>query len=504
MAAGAAAGMVAALLCLWLWFGLANRSRPATAAQLQAATAAEPTLEPAACWFPIPDGRAAQCGVLAVPAAATAGRDIEIRYVVIKPAGETLPDPIVFVNGGPGDPVGIDARGMDRWWKVAATAPWIAHRDLVLFDQRGVGVSTPALACGELAAAGGRVFLERLDVAATAAIWRAATESCRNRLTASGLHLDAFNTAASVDDLGALLDGLGYRSWNIYAVSYGTRLALDFLRHHSAETRSVILDSVYPPDVSAYVEAGANAEHAFEALAHRCAGLPDCNSANPDLMGALRRVLARAASQGFTVAVAAPDGTDRLAQVDEAKLVEILFDGFYRWGDIKRIPGVITALAAGDTGPLQPLAQAAYETAVSAESGYGPYLAVECHDEYPFNPPDAIRRAADMLQSFGGFMLTDLSVMACPSWQGGQAEAATRLPVSSAVPVLLLSGEVDPITPAAWAKRAAETLAQGATFVFPGVGHGVIAADACAERLAAKFLAAPSERPFDECLLGLS
>jgi pimeloyl-ACP methyl ester carboxylesterase len=434
-----------------------------------------------------------------------AGQQLAIRYVIFKAEGPGAePDPVVYINGGPGEPVGIDVNNVARWWDVTRAAPWMRNRDVIVYDQRGVGVSTPNLACGELSQIGGRVFTERLGLTDAEALWQDAASRCRQRLIASGLRLEAFNTEAAVADLGMLLDRLGYSSWNLYGVSYGTRVALDFLRTADpARTRSVIVDSVYPPDVDAYVESGANADRAFRTLAAHCLADAACNAGSPHLLESLQQILQHAATDGYQVPVTQPDGTQVMASIDDAKLIEILFYGFYRWSDVKLIPAAITALAAGNVQPLVPLTQSAYETAASPESGYGAFLSSECHDEYPFNPADALQQQVASLPAYRGFMLSDLPLMACPSWPVGQIGAGFRQPVHSDVPVLLLAGDVDPITPPGWAKHAAETLAHGVVFVFPGVGHGVVASHACADRLVTKFLAVPAEKPFDECLLGL-
>ena len=498
---GVSAGIGAAAVCVMLWIVLHRHPRVMVIEEAVPEPGAR--VEAEACWFEVPAGRAADCGALVLPAS-VAGQESRLRYVVFKAAAPAEPDPIVYVNGGPGDPVGLDPGNIRRWWEVTHAALWMQHRDVVIYDQRGVGVSTPRLDCPELSQAGGRLFVERLAPADSAGIWRDAASACRERLAQQGLKLDTFNTESAVADLELLLDGLGYRAWNLYGVSYGTRVVLNFMRTAGAErTRSVILDSVYPPDVEAYLESGTNAKSAFEQLEAHCAADHACSAANPHLAEALDRALRIAGTAGFVVPVGLPGEAPKSAAIDGGKLVEILFYGLYRWSDIRRLPAVITALSQGDAQPLVPLAQSAYETAASPESGYGAYLTSECRDEYPFNPPDELEKRAAALPAYRDFMLADLPVVACPVWPMGQAASWVREKVYSDLPVLLLAGDVDPITPPAWARRAAATLPHGTLFVFPGIGHGVVAAHACASRLAAAFLADPDRKPYAECLLGL-
>jgi pimeloyl-ACP methyl ester carboxylesterase len=491
-------GIAVAVALLVLW----TSTRTPAPVAAPAGPEAPPHVETRPCWFTIPPGRAAQCGAV-VEGPAEAGLPVEIRFVVVRAEAAVAADPVVYINGGPGSAIGIDAAGIVRWWELTRSTPWMAGRDVVLFDQRGVGLSTPSLDCPELSEAGGRIFVDRLAPADQAALWRHAAERCRERLIAGGIRPEAFNTSATVNDLAVLLDGLGYRRWNLYGVSYGTRVALEFLRTADARTRSVILDSVYPPDVLAYAEAGSNAAAAFDLMVRRCLDDARCAAETPHLGTLLERDLQAAATTGYSVPVALPGSPVQLAAIDQAKLVDSLFYGFYRWDTIQHMPQILAALGRGDTGPLAPLAGEAFATAASPQAGYGAFLAVECHDEYPFEDSATIEARAAALGAFQAFMLTNLPVIVCPVWPVGRADPATRQSVRSAVPVLLLSGELDPITPPAWARHAAETLGHGVAFVFPGVGHGVVAAHACAARLAAKFLADPDAKPFDECLLAL-
>jgi len=493
-------GVAAALVLLVVWV-VASRPKP-SAAVANAAGDATTHVEAMRCWFQIPAERSAHCGAV-VEGPAAAGVPVTVRYVVFEGGAGAAPDPIVYINGGPGSAVGLDEAGVKRWWWLTQNVAWMQGRDVVVFDQRGVGVSTPTLDCPELSEAGGRIFIEKLDMGEAARRWRDAAERCHDRLVKSGIRLEAFNTAATVADIQAMMEGLGYQSWNLYGVSYGTRVALEFLRLDDPRTRSVILDSVYPPDARAYAEAGPNARGALDLMVRRCTADPQCSAGNPRLGEQLQIALQHAGAEGYQVSVALPGAAPATASIDQGKLLESLFYGFYRWDTIRKMPAVVSALGNGDAEALAPFAGEAYATAASLDSDYGDFLSVECHDEYPFEDPAAIETAAAGLGAFRDFVMSDLPLIACPVWPVGKADAATRQPVRSATPVLLLSGEVDPITPPAWARHAAETLEHGATFVFPGVGHGVVAEHRCAGRLAAKFLAAPTEKPYDECLLAL-
>src|SRR5262249_28097228 len=94
--------------------------------------------------------------------------------------------------------------------------------------------------------------------------------------------------------------------------------------------------------------------------------------------------------------------------------------------------------------------------------------------------------------------------MACPAWPVGEATAADRQPAASDLPILIFAGDLDPAVSPDWARGAAKQLTHASTVRFPGIGHGVVAAHACADSLIGRFLADPAKSPYDSCLLGLN
>ena len=468
---------------------------------------AVPRIEPATCWFAIPSGRAARCGSLVVAERHDdpRSRQLHLRFVVFEGEGAThAADPIIYIAGGPGDPAQIDAGTIGRWWSWTSRADWLRQRDLVVFDQRGVGISDPQMNCPEIAEAGYRIFPKPLAETAETTLWAGAAQRCHDRLTASGLDLERYNTKAIVEDLRLLIDALGYRSWNLFAVSYGTRVALDFVRDNPGGTRSVVLDSVFPPDVRSYVDGPRNSQRAFQELFKECAADAGCNSAFPNLAQSFERVLRRVIATPLALTLPDPKaGAPVEVSLDEARLVEALYYGLYDWRNTQQMPGIIAALDRGDTRPFAPLAAAAFASYASDKESHGLFLSVECHDEFPFNSREDVVAAADHTPLLKSFALTTVPLMACPSWPVGSAAASDRRPAPSDLPILVFVGELDPAVSPEWAKQAVAHLPHAAIIRFPGIGHGVVAAHACADALIAHFLAEPSKAPYDGCLLGV-
>jgi pimeloyl-ACP methyl ester carboxylesterase len=520
LARGAAGGIVVgmAVLGLLLWFRTAPPDSAASAGRSPSVVAAtglalpppsagvRPAIADVACWFAVPAGKSARCGILTVPErwGAASSRPLHLRFVVFRAAPGGAGDPVIYLAGGPGAPAQIDAASIGYWWDWIARARWLSQRDLVVFDDRGVGLSEPAMNCPELADAAYRVFAESLRLDEDNGIWSTAAERCRERLTASGIDLADYNTAAIVEDLHSLITLLGYRSWNLLATSYGTRVALRFIERWREGTRAVVLDSVYPPNVAAYVESGPAAAQVFASLFRECDEDKACHAAFPGIARRFEQVVRRAAKTPLRVEIPDPRGGPPLvALLDDGRLIDALFYAFYDWRRIGELPAIIAALAASDTRPLAGLARAALENYVSTSVSHGLFLSVECHDEFPFNRPAAIDRAAAELPLYRHFALSALPLAACPAWPVGQASAEERRATASEVPILLLSGELDPVTPPGWAKLAAKSLPHATRLDFRGVGHGVLAAHACAGVIVGRFLADPARPPLDDCLLAV-
>jgi pimeloyl-ACP methyl ester carboxylesterase len=469
-----------------------------------------PRVEFVDCAFQIPDGRAAQCGQLTAPETPglADGRLVRLPFVIFKAARENGEAPLVFLHGGPGEPAGIDPDGIKGWWALIDQSGWLKRQDLIVFEQRGTGLAEPSLKCPEMQKAGYEVFVGALSDEAATARWAESAKMCRDRLIKSGIRLESYNTETSAGDLSALLGGLPYSSWNLYGVSYGTRLALAFLRQHPAGTRSVILDSVYPPNVHAYVEAPGNAARAFAALFNDCAARASCRNANPDLAASFRTLALRAGVSPLQTPIASSAGDAQadpvVAPLDSAKLIEVLFGGFYSWRDISQLPGIISAASRGDMKPLAPLAEEALETYKTEDFSYGLFLSTECHDDWSYDTPAAIQAAASGADIFSAFARANLPLIACPVWSVGRALPAFHEPVRSDTPILILTGEYDPITPPDWAVTAAATLSQSIVIRFPGIGHGILASHRCADELALRFLGDPSKSPYHDCLVAVA
>ncbi|HXF61408.1 MAG TPA: alpha/beta fold hydrolase, partial [Caldilineaceae bacterium] len=303
----ARAGLV---LALWL---------PAACAPVAPATVlASPfypvELIPAECPLRVPDeleeGSSLRCGRLRVPQdrRAPAGLQVELPYALVQAeSAHPRPEPLVYIVGGPGGSALAEFEQVYGWLRTLRR-----ERDLILYDQRGTLLADPALDCSDSSDHGATEVSAQEMREAQALVPPAyqpldandlAIHRCAKRLAAAGVNLAAYDTPTHAQDLLDLVAALGYRRFDLYATSYGTRIALEVMRlagepasrrPDAPALRAAVLDSVLPPSVNAYEQQAAPAR--AEVLAHAlelCAQDPACAAAYPDLAARLERLLTR-------------------------------------------------------------------------------------------------------------------------------------------------------------------------------------------------------------------
>ena len=228
--------------------------------------------------FPIPIGYRIDCGFVSVPEDRSQPDSPLIKIgvaVVHSRADQPAPDPIFFLNGGPGGALIAALPNM-----LSGFDPLLSVRDVVFFDQRGAGWSQPSLVCPEvealkIAELKGQPFSLEESLAPYLA--------CRDRLQGAGVNVAAYNTTENAADVDDLRRALGYEQINLFGVSYGTMLAQVIVRDQADHIRSAVLDSAYPIWEYVMADAPASLTHYFDTIFANCANDLVCRTAYPDL-----------------------------------------------------------------------------------------------------------------------------------------------------------------------------------------------------------------------------
>ncbi len=462
-------------------------------AQLAAAPApalAEPRFVPGPCWFSVPEGEAALCGTVAVPDRRDrpATRAFRLPVVVLlSTARQPAPDPVLFLEGGPGaSPFGggeaVEER-MEVWWELSA--PFRRTRNVVLFDPRGVGRAEPDTDCPELDVLGASPRPRPVSRERRAALERAAVIACVERFKAGGLDGALFSSPAAADDAMDVATALGAPRVNLFAVSYGTRVALEALRRHGARVRTAVLDSVYPPDVNAVEEAPWLAHRAFRRLFDDCAANRSCRAAFPDLEGRFLELVERLEKAPVDAPVGNPD-IPQAIRLDNAAAMSALLEAMAEGDPVPRLPALIDRAARGRYERLADWVPGLWLG--DADTAEGVAFSIECRETVNPADPAKLADSARRFAPFGTLAADDPGRRVCTQWPAGAQDPVERLPVASPAPVLLLSGAYDPLTPPDWAERAAVTLPKSRLLVFRSAGHLVTGSDDCAVAAAALFV----------------
>ncbi len=429
-----------------------------------------------------------RCGTVSVPrdyARPDAGQ-FNLAVVVIKSAqpaslpDSAVPDPVVYISGGPGEPLTIYADPQAR-------TPYAPGRDLILVDQRGTGRSEPEL-CPELES---KLLEANLAVAAddsdaALASRRATYSACRDEVIARGLDPRDFGTRVTVEDLERVRQALGVERWNVYGESYGTTVAMTLVALHPEHVRSVVLDSVYPPDpMPRRSTAVAGALDAFFAY---CARDKVCSTSFPSLAATYRAALEGLERTPLLVAV--PPRLHR--PNDQVPLTPSLFEALvgnliYYPTAYPGLPRLIAAVHDGDTRGVGP-ALAAVLTMASTQN-CAANAAVECRDRPHYRDPlPAGANVLDRVELRG----------ICDGWSG--LGAPPLVPTGTDVPILVLAGQFDPVAGPTVSRHVAEMIGTSGHWVeFPRVGHNVRHFSPCGARVVADFIDRPTQALDKSC-----
>jgi pimeloyl-ACP methyl ester carboxylesterase len=487
--------LAAVLLAALLWRAGSTWMAPANGARLD-------RLEPTACWFEVPQGRSAVCGYLRVPDHRDRGLTTHSRLAVaiFRPAaGVRHPDPVLFLSGGPGGAFGF-AAGKGWWWRWIDTVALAGGREFVAMDQRGVGQSRPRVDCPGLRVLQKRLLQRELSPEEQDRQWLAAVASCRQRLLSEGFDLSVFGSAESAADIEDLRRALGYAQWNLYGISYGTRLALRVARDDADGVRSLVLDSVYPPEAESLVEGALGLDFALRMVWAPCAADPDCERDHPAMRATLERVVERLNRDPAAVRFVHPDTLDTYVVVlDGDRLIEALIVGMSGHADVRRLAAAVAGLDRGEAHAASELVRDYWVAMQDEDFSYPVNYSVECREEVPFNDLQRALFDAAHFPLVARHERRDAELMAqiCAVW-GLDPVPRGREPVRTTIPALILAGVFDPVTPMSWVERTVQYLPNAHLFRFDA-GHSVTDADPCALELIAAFLERPHERPKVDC-----
>src|SRR5687768_2355613 len=399
------------------------------------------------------------------------GRLIPRRLVVLRAtAGTPAPDPVFFLAGGPG-------QAATELIRPHSAGGLRADRDVVFVDQRGTGGSN-SLSC--------EVYGPRGDLQSyfDQFLPPAKVRACREQLEQRA-DLVQYTTANSAEDLDEVRAALGYDRINLIGGSYGTRLAMEYVRRYEPHVRSVILDGAVATSVHMPERFGQLAQRALDALFDECEADPPCRAAFPSVRQEARTVFERLSAGPGRASVAHPSAFRRAeVVVTRENIAEAIRYMTYSSRHASRVPLYIHAAYEGNYAPI-----AEFLLRHRADGSFdGLYISITCTEDVPFVSPDAERH--DEPTYLGAYRIREQRA-ACAEWRRGDAPDWLDRPVASNVPVLLISGALDPVTTAVEAAEVAANLPRALRVTVPSGGHtyaGLTGIE-CVDRLRNDFIA---------------
>ncbi len=437
--------------------------------------------------------KGARCGYLTVPENRSKPDGKLIRLpVAIIPAVAAKParDPILWLTGGP---------GFDAYTQAQYVLDWGLNRDrnVILMSQRGTYSSQPSLVCPNLDRFNARSVGLRYDAASTEKLHAQAVAACYRSLRARGIDLSAYNTTASAADYDDLRTALGIPRWNVWGMSYGSDLALTYVRLYPKSVRAFGIDGVVPPDIAGAAMTWPSLHEGLYNVFHACAAQPACHKRYPKLAATFIHLVRRLEAHPITTTVTLPERTQP---------VKVVIDGgvLVNWAvpathNPTSLPQLIHELAQGHP---RAIAQQWAARQIGDPQQYGIYAyglaySIFCSEWIPYEPAGAVlaagRRAfptfPDSVLAQGpqlAYMRTD-----CREWPVAKAPSSIRDATRNAIPALVMSATFDAQSGAQWGRHAARTLSRATVVEIPGVAHMAIAASPCAQTVITSFFDHP-------------
>ena len=406
------------------------------------------------------------------------GRQINLRIAVL-PAlkNHSAPDALFVLAGGPGQAATANGPFVD-----VALKKIHQDRDIVLIDQRGTGKSNP-LNCQTAA--------DALPFSAVHPSFAETAQTCLAKLDGDPRFYSSFDFAGDLDDVR---DALGYSQIDIWGGSYGTRAALVYMKTHPDRVRSAVLDGVAPYSNKIPLYEARDSQRALDLVFVACDQDEKCHAAFPDLRRRLAAVLSKLEKNPEHVSVRNPrTGAPTEIVVNRAHFAAALRALLYIPSFDHMVPLVIRDASDGNFESLVAVTQKISHSA-SEEVSRGLMLSVLCSEDVARVTPQESDQATR--ETFLGDVMVKSFMDACSHWPRTSLPPGFDSPVDARVPTLLLSGELDPVTPPEWAQQAALHLPNSTQVVVPGATHGV-STYGCVPDLIARFVSAGSTTGLD-------
>jgi len=443
-------------------------------------------------WQACPDqamevsGAAMDCGWL-VTGARLADEPVRIRVVVLRAHPDKKDDqPVIYVPGGPGESAGLNTAGLRAWRAWQQRAGW--SHDVVLFDPRATGESRPRLGCDRLRGHREAAAATALGSAREFRDEAEATRRCYQRLGAD--QAASLGPRSQLSDLNDLVDALGVSRINLWGLSYGTRIARLYAKRHPDRVRTMVLDSMFPFERDDLLAMPAQVGGAVAQLDRYCTRHGDCLTQGQPPSAVVHDLLDRYARQPPTVNTERPGGgMDAFVVTPYRLLLTILLASYDARNAADTVARLVRAHRGADAA-LKPMVARLWRQVRDDRRNEAVFWSTRC--AFGDGVPDAAawRQALSAYPEIADYLAPARKASVCAFWEVPHtAVPAPGSPLKATT--LIISGDADVVTPAAWTRRFIESHPQVRLLSVPGAGHAASLTEACAARAMARFWDAP-------------
>lgn len=425
-----------------------------------------------------------RCGDLRVPEnwRSPQGRAISLHVIVV-PAlhpESARPEPPLFdLAGGPGLAETPAAQFFTTDGSIHRE-----HNDVVLVDQRGTGRSSP-LHCPELERAAPLAPLYAPD----------AVRRCRIALQRNA-DLAQYTTASAARDMDAVRRAIGADKIDLTALSYGTRVAQAYLRLYPDHVHAAVFIGTVPDGKKLPLWHALYAQQVLDKDLDECAADISCHGAFPNIRREWSDLLR--SLDGLAPGVAlATDAKSRIV-IPKGPVTEAFRSTLVTTTGQRRAPLLIHEMSEHRFDAfLKPSDE-------GMDDAMGLYFSVVCMEDTGWiTDRERIDATAN---TFVGTYRIDAQRAACRQWNVPRVDATRDIGGFPQVPLLLLSGGMDYVTPTAWAREVAARDPKARVVVIPALGHfpDGLSDMGCYDRVIADFLARGDATNLDvTCIAGM-
>ncbi len=408
----------------------------------------------------LPEGSDAACGYITVPENHDQpdGKKINIAYVVLPSKDPNTKEyPAIYLSGGPGGSSLVD-KAIQRWHD----HPFRDKRDVILFDQRGIGYSSalPNM-YKELRAIMAKDAHQDDEQQLMDEFITGYGQKCKE----SGIELPYYNTFQNARDLGALMNHLGYEKYNLYGVSYGTRLARVTQDMFPDKLNSVILNSPNPIKGDMLVDRLKSYSLALSRVIEYCNNDAECHEAYPTLQEDYFKAIKSLAEKPLELVI---NGDSVYLNAQDG----IFFVRRLLYGNNSRsdVPALIKEYLNGGGPLIVELVEEEY----APDYNFAMWFAVERHEMYdPNNTQDVVDKVYDSLSLLPYRLgLFNAVYMNLGRLHDSGASADQKKFNPSSIPTLITVNQFDPVTPPENGRIMMESLSAGRLFILDEGGHG--------------------------------